>query len=612
MLKKIFSALDNATPQVESISGMDATFLYGETPTSPMSVGSVAILEGSLEFDTFKKLVHSKIHQIPKLRKRLLYVPMSIDYPYWVDDPNFNIDLHIHHVRLPSPGNWKELRKMASDIFSKPLDHNRPLWEFTFVEGLDSIDQVTKGSVAIISKVHHVAIDGMAGAAIMSLLFDTSSKKKEIPEPRPYRPEPLPNEIALMFKSSLSFVENPLKLPRLLGDAVVTTFKAGIAARTQKNAPKSSFTAPPTPLNRLVSPKRMWNTAILSLDRVKALKNTMGTTLNDVVLAICAGALRRYLSEKDKLPNKPLVAMVPVSLRTETKAGDTGNKISPIFVQLATNVEDPIERLEVIHENTTRQKAYQKAVGAKGLSQMAEVVPFGIANQAARLYSRYKVAEMHNPVCNCTITNVPGPPIPLYMNGHKLENVMGMAPVVDGMGLIITILSYNGNLTISPTSDANTMPDINLFTRYLRESANELEAAIQERGKTVEKKKVAEKKKIEKAETEIDKVFNHLKKELKASADKIKPNNGLFMIHLTESDSFYRVDLNNSPARVQKSKAAKPDVILKVKDSHFIKIVKGKLGLQAAFIQGRLKMEGDSAKAMKLASILSKLPDYKG
>ncbi|MFK7934644.1 MAG: wax ester/triacylglycerol synthase family O-acyltransferase [Saprospiraceae bacterium] len=611
MFKKIFNTLDNVTPQVEAISGMDATFLYGETPTSPMHVGSVAVLEGSLEFADFKKLVHSKIHQIPRLRQRLLYVPMSIDYPYWVDDPNFNIDLHIHRVALPKPGGWENLRRMAAAIHSQALDQNRPLWEFTFVEGIDTIEQLPKGSVAIISKVHHVAIDGMAGAALMSLLFDTSSRKKEIPEPRPYRPSPLPNEIGLMFKSSLSFVENPLKLPKLFSETVVNTFKAGIAARTQKNAPKSSFTAPPTPLNRIVSPKRMWNTAILSLDRVKALKTAMGTTLNDVMLAICSSALRRYLLEKDKLPNKPLVAMVPVSQRKTVQTGETGNQIAPIFVQLATNIEDPIERLEVIHENTTRQKAYQKAIGAKGLTEMAQVVPFGIANQAARIYSRFKMAEMHNPICNVTITNVPGPPIPLYMNGHKLDNVMGMAPVVDGMGLIITILSYNGNLTVSPTSDHNTMPDINKFTRYLRESANELEAAIQARGEVKQKKKVAEKKKVEKAASEIDLVFDHFKDALKAAGDKIKPDNGLFMFHLTESDSYYRMDLNKSPGQIRKSKAANPDVTIKVKDRHLLKIAQGKLGLQAAFIQGRLKMDGDSNKAMKLATILSKLPDYK-
>lgn len=213
----------------------------------------------------------------------------------------------------------------------------------------------------------------------------------------------------------------------------------------------------------------------------------MGTTLNDVMLAICAGALRKYLLEKEKLPNKPLVAMVPISTRTDADGKTSGNQVSSMLIQLATNIADPIERLEVIHENTIREKSYQGAIGAKTLANMAEAVPFGIANQAAQVYSRFQLSKLHKPVFNVTITNVPGPQFPIYMNGHQLQAIMGMAPIIDGMGLIITILSYNGIITISPTSDAKTMPDIDVFTRQLRESANELEAAILNNKKATEK-----------------------------------------------------------------------------------------------------------------------------
>ena len=168
MLGRIFKDLQN--DDIQSISGLDAAFLYAETPTSPMHVGSVAVIEGDLTFEEFRQRIIDKIHFIPKLRKRLVYVPMSIDYPYWVDDPNFDVDMHLQHVALPSPGSWKELRKLASMIFSNHLDQNRPLWSFTFVEGLDSIPQVPKGSVAIIAKMHHVAIDGAGGADLLSLI----------------------------------------------------------------------------------------------------------------------------------------------------------------------------------------------------------------------------------------------------------------------------------------------------------------------------------------------------------------------------------------------------------------------------------------------------------
>ncbi len=590
---------------MKPISGLDAAFLYAETPTSPMHIGSVAVIEGSLEFETFRAIIHSRLHQVPKLRQRLVYVPLSIDYPYWVDDPNFDIDMHLYHIALPRPGGWKELRKIASTIFSSPLDQSRPLWSFYFIEGVDSVPQVPKGSVAIVAKIHHVAIDGVAGAGMMSLLFDFTAAKSEIPEPRPFHPRPLPNDLSLVMKSTISFAQNPLKLPKLISTTLASSIKAGMLTRVQHSElPTAPFTAPPTPLNGIISAKRKWNTAILELDRIKKLKSIMGTTLNDVMLAICAGALRRYLSEKDKLPLKPLVAMVPISTRTAAEENGTDNQISSMLIQLATNIEDPIERLEVIHENTIRGKSYQGAVGAKTLAQMAEIVPFGVANRAARLYSRYHMAELHNPVFNVTITNVPGPQFPLYLHGNKLLAVMGMAPIIDGMGLIITIFSYNGLVTISPTSDARTMPDIDVFSRYLRESANELESIILQRGK---KKKKPPKKVVKKLKS--DALFAHIKKQLKANAQFIKPNNGLFQFHVTGPiTADWKIDLNKSPGVVRRGKAKSPDATFTIADEHLVKIGYGKLNLQTAFIQGRLKIEGDTMRAMKLGTILSKIP----
>ncbi len=602
MKKKLTDAFNN--PNIQAISGMDATFLYAESSTNHMHVGSLAVIEGSLKFDTFRETIHSRLHLIPKLRQRLMYVPLSIDYPYWVDDPHFDIDLHLTHIALPKPGGWKELRDTASKIFSEPLDHSRALWSFIFVEGLDTIPQMPAGSVAIISKMHHVAIDGVAGAGLLSLLFDLTPDKKDIPAPKPFNPKPLPNELSLIVKSTLSFAEEPLKFPRILANTLTATLKAGFLTRVQKkDLPTAPFTAPSTPINGIISARRKWNTAILSLDRVLALKNAMGTTMNDIMLAICAGALRRYLLEKGKLPKKPMVAMVPVSTRTSDNTEGTGNQITPMLVQLATNIEDPIERLETIHENTSRGKTYQGAVGAKTLSNMAEAVPFGLANQAARLYSRFQVSEMHNPVFNVTITNVPGPNIPLYINGHKLMSVMGMAPIIDGMGLIITIFSYNGLVTISPTSDVNSMPDLDNFSRYLRESANELEAAILKHSEGKSKKIV---KKAAKAES--DPLFERLKKFLKKQPKTDAPKGGVYQFKVTgAAPTDWTIDLNTVPGTVKRSKADSPDVTFIIEDEHLMRVTEGKLDIQTAFIQGRLKIDGDFTMAMKLGKILGKM-----
>lgn len=591
--------------QIQSISGMDATFLYTETPTSPMNIGSVLVIEGSLKFETFRDIFHSRIHQFPKMRQRLVYVPLSIDYPYWVDDPNFDINLHLNHIALPKPGGWKQLRQVASQFFSEPLNQNRPMWSILFVEGLDSIPQVPAGSVAIISKIHHVAIDGVGGAGLLSLFLDFTPAKKEIPAPKPFNPKPLPNELTMMLKSALSFAEEPLKFPRLVTDTLTATLKAGFLNRMQRNElPTAPFTAPRTPFNGLISAQRKWNSALLSLDRILALKNAMGTTMNDVILAICAGALRKYLVEKNKLPEKPLVSMVPISVRD--KASETNhhdNQLSAMLVQLATNVADPIERLETIHENTSRGKTYQGAVGAKTLSKMAEAVPFGIANQAAKLYSRFHVAEMHKPVFNVVITNVPGPKMPLYVNGHKLLAIMGAAPVIDGMGLIITVFSYDGVVSISPTSDSKSMPDLDDFTRYIRESANELEAAIQEHLKKKEKKATPKNQK-----PASEKLFKDLGKFLKNLPDNGKPKSGIFQFKISGPvASEWVVDISVYPGTVKAGKTDKADATFKIEEEHLMRIAQGTLDVQTAFIQGRLKIEGDMGQAMKMSKMLSKM-----
>lgn len=587
MLDKI---LQQFNPQnIKAISGLDATFLYGETPTSPMHVGSVVVIENSLKFETFRKIILSRIHQIPKMRQKLVFVPLSMDYPYWVDDPDFDIDMHISHIALPAPGGWQELRNTASQIFSEHLDRSRPLWSFTFVEGLDTIPQVPKGSVAIISKIHHVAIDGVAGAGILSILFDMTPKVREIPEPRPFRPAPLPNELTLMAKSAHGFVTNPLKFPKLISSTLSATVKAGVLSRVQRlEPPPTPFSAPSTPLNGIISSRRKWNGSILSLERIKALKNIMQTTLNDVMLAICAGALRRYLLEKKQLPQKSLVALVPISTRTKSEENSAGNQISSMLLQLATHIEDPIERLEVIHENAMRGKAYQKAVGAKTLGNMAEAVPFGLANQAARLYSRFNLAENHKPAFNVLITNVPGPNFPLYLNGHKVVSIMGMAPIIDGMGLIITIFSYNGLVMICPTSDVKTMPDLDTFSRYLRESANELEAAIL---KLDADKKEAEAIKIT---TESPSGFFHKVEEY--FKENPTTQKGTIQMHVTGSVAAnWKIDLNSSPATITEGQAENPDLIMTIRNDHLKRIAEGKLNLETAIIQGRLKIEGEEA-----------------
>lgn len=465
---------------MQPLSGLDSSFLYLETPNIPMHVGSLDIYEGSLSFEDFRDFISERISLAPRLQQKLVQVPLSFDHPYWVDDPDFDIDLHLHHTALPKPGDWKQLRRLTSRVFSQPLNRSRPLWEFVFVEGLDSVSQVPKGSVAIISKIHHAAIDGASGAEMLGLLFDVTKEPRKIPPQPKRRVKPVPGDLELIKNSIFNYARRPLKLPGLLYETARSTFAAGRLSRVlPSDAPKAAFNAPRTILNQPVSSQRLWNTALLDLARIKALRKAVpGATLNDAVMAICTGALRRYLLEKDKLPSKPLVAMVPVSTRSNEEKTDMGNQVSAMLIQIPTDEPDPLEQLRKLKVNTTTGKAYQDAVGAKQLTDFAEFIPFGLGAQATSLYTRMNVSKLHNPLFNVVITNIPGPQIPLYMNGKLMLAHMGMAPIFDGMGLILPIFSYNGVLSISPTTSSNIMPDVDIFARYLREAANSLEEAV--------------------------------------------------------------------------------------------------------------------------------------
>jgi diacylglycerol O-acyltransferase len=588
---------------MQQVSGQDATFLYAESPTSPMHIATLTIVEGSIEFNNFKEIVASKLHLIPKFRKKLLNVPLNLDYPYWVDDPYFDIDLHINRLKLPDPANWKTLREMTSSIFSSPLDLRRPLWSIDFIEGLDEVSQVPKGSIAIVSKIHHVMVDGSSGVGIMSILFDKNEedKNKKPSPPKPYEPEPLPDEISLLIKSTYGFFKNPLKVPKLIGETAYSFLKVKMNSqlKVKRSSLKSTYATPKTIFNKSVSPKRTWGTAILSFDRINTLRKIMDVSVNDLILAICAGAIRRYLEEREKLPAQPLVANVPISIRVKGEEQQMNNQISNMFVKIGTHIKNPIERLEFIYEQTSIGKSKHKAVGAKALSKMADAVPFGLANLAASLYSKYNIKEFHRPPFNVTITNVPGPQNPLYLKGHKVVGIFGLTPVLDGFGLIIAAFSYNGLVSITTTSDAKTMPDTDKFSRYIRESANELEVLIlaKEKQKTVEK--------VQKIKSSL--FFRAFKKYINEDEKRRQKANGLydFVLNLGDSEINYQLAVLKEGISVKKKKTAKPVVKIEIDDDNLINLYKKNLLLQEAIIQERMKFTGTKKNIDKFSQLLS-------
>ena len=611
MAKKLLTNLlqDAIETSAEQISGQDATFLYAESASSPMHIATLTIVEDSLKFSDFKEIVASKLHLIPKFRKRLLNVPMNLDYPYWVDDPNFDLDLHLNRVKLPDPANWKTLRDLTSTIFSSSLDLKRPLWSVTFIEGLDEIDQVPKGSVAILTKVHHVMIDGSSGVGIMGILFDKEHKEESVQpkQTKPFEPDPLPSEMSLLLKSTYSFAKNPFKIPKLVSETVLAMAKGKLAAqlKNKRAFQKSAFPVPKTIFNGNISPKRTWGTAILSFDRINNLRKIMGVSVNDIILAICAGAIRKYLEEREQLPSQPLVANVPISIRVKNEKQEMNNQISNMLVRIATHIKNPIEQLEYIHEQTNLGKTRHKAVGAKSLAKMADAVPFGLANLAAGLYSKYNIKEFHKPPFNVTITNVPGPQGLLYLKGHKIVGIFGLTPVLDGFGLIIAAFSYNGQVTITTTSDAKTMPDADKFSRYIRESANNLEEII------LSKKE--EKKDSKKITFKSFPFFTALKKFLKENPTKHTKLNTLYGFEIYQNNSCvnWTLDLSKKEPTLLKKKTDKTTCNIVLDDALLFDLFKGKLLLEELLIQERITLTGakkDTEALLKLlATFLEKI-----
>ncbi|MGB5285631.1 MAG: wax ester/triacylglycerol synthase family O-acyltransferase [Polyangiales bacterium] len=588
---------------MQPLSGLDSSFLFLEDAHQPMHVGSVLVFEGSMDFESFRQTMASRVHLVPRLRQRLAMVPFGIGKPYWVDDPAFNLDMHLQHVALPSPGSWKELRGLAARIFSVPLDRSRPLWEMTFVEGLDEIPQVPPGSVAVINKIHHAAIDGVSGADMMGVLLDMTKEPRTFSPPPPRAIPPVPNELEVLSHTARKIMGKPSEIKRVAGELGEALRAAAKVKDKGVEAPPIPMTAPTTSINHTITGQRIWNTALLELDRVKAIRKITGCTLNDVVLAICAGALRRYFDEKGELPDKPLIAMVPVSTRAEDERGKMGNKVSAMFLDMATDVADPVERLKVIQQHTQGGKAFEKAGATRAFVDLWDFVPFGLANRVLRLYSRFRVSELHNPVFNCVITNVPGPQMDMYMAGHKLLASMGMAPLVDGMGLLITVLSYNGVLSISPTSSPSVMPDLDQFTRYLRESANELEAAVVPHSIPY----AAAGDPHAQAVAEMTAAFvEQMRSTLEQAPDDRSLGEGRFHLRITGAgEQSWMIDMDDRSVTEGNGRPA--DATLTIRDAHLAEILNGNLDPQIAFVQGKLRVDGDINKAIEFGSFLPKV-----
>ena len=449
---------------MEQLSGLDASFLYLETPTLHMHVEMVTVFDpstvpGGYSFAKMQAQIASRTHLAPVFRRLLVEVPFRLGHPVWVDDPHFDIKYHVRRSAVPEPGGLRELADLAGDIASRQLDRSKPLWEIWIVEGL------ADGHIAVIAKMHHSTVDGMSGAALLSVLFDLEADPGPEPEPPNTAPSRIPSSAELISEAMAARMFRPFEMTR----DILRTGQRLLDVRRVRNEPEHRspqakaalpLSAPRTSFNGTLTRRRQVALAAIGLPDVKRLKNATGTTVNDVVLAVCTGALRRFLIDGDELPDKPLVAVVPVSVQPDHGAPFGSNKVSALFVQLPAHLDDPMERLVAIREGTKGAKEEHNALGADMLVNWAEHATPNTFAAAARLYSRMRLADRHRPVANLIISNVPGPDFPLYLAGAEMVAGFPLGPVMDGIGVNITIMSYRGVLYWGIISCPETLPKV--------------------------------------------------------------------------------------------------------------------------------------------------------
>lgn len=470
---------------IRRLSPLDAVFVYGETPSMPMhSLGTMIIdastlPTGRFDFEHVCRTLERRLHLTPPWRQRLIEVPLGLDHPILVDDPDFRVENHVRRAALPSPGTRRELADLVADIASRPFDRSQPLWEMWLVEGLYD------GNLALIMKLHHCMSDGASGASQMSSLLDLAPDAVPNPPEQPWSPAPLPSRLGLAGAALRPSLPNPLRLGRLLYDtgkgALRRAQEQRAIAREGGPVPELLASPPETRFGGAITSRRTAAFASASLDAIKRIKDTFRVTVNDAVLAACTLALRHYLDEHDDLPEAPLVCGVPVSVKSDEEKREFSNRVSVMLVRLPTHLEDPEAVVRAVHAETKAAKRLFEAVQGDLAEGWLELAPPALVRLGARAFSDLDLADWIRTPMNCLVSNMPGPPMPLYWGGARVLAVYPMGPVGEGVGLNITVLSNMGRLDFGVLACRDRVPEVDHLADGFSHAVAELELLAKKR-----------------------------------------------------------------------------------------------------------------------------------
>ncbi len=476
---------------MRQLTGLDATFLALDSPTVCSHLGCMAVLDPpvggpALTLRRLTGLIESRLDVAPPFRRRLAEVPFGLDQPYWIEDPDFDIEFHVRELALPAPGDDHQLAATAARLHERPLDRNRPLWEMYLIHGL------ARGRKALYTKVHHAAIDGVAGNNLLVALFDTSPQPRTERPKVPWRPDAEPGAMQLLARSAVSAARQPLRFARLSVEVlrslpamanspgrprlpVIDRFLPSRGRGVVSSAPP--LIAPPTPFNKMLGPRRQCAFGSLPLEKVKQIKDSAGVTVNDVVMTLAAGALRTWLRDHNALPTGPLLAAVPVNIRVEDQNATEGNRLAKVIAPLPTHVTVPHDRLRAMHDSMQAAKEQVSAMPTNLFVDIAQLSLPALAKPASRLATRLRLLERISPL-NLFVSNVPGPTVDIYMGGSRLHAVYPISTIADGQGLNIAVLGSRGKLNVGIVADPELVPDVEALMNALLHELELLHSAV--------------------------------------------------------------------------------------------------------------------------------------
>jgi len=452
----------------DRLTGLDASFLHLEDASAHMHVASVMVFEGDPPpYDELLDSIERRLHLVPRYRQKLAFVPLGQGRPRWVDDPHLNLQYHVRATALPAPGTEDQLRALAGRVFAQGLDRDKPLWEIWLAEGLEG------GRFALLSKTHHALVDGISGVDILSVLFDTSPDPAPSDPGRRWLPGPAPSGAQLLGEALLERATVPGEVVRtvrslLRGPRQIVGSAVQAAAGVGAMAWAGMSPAPPSPYNRPIGPHRRFTWVRTDLGDIKAIKNELGGTVNDVVLATVAGALGKHLRRRgQRTDGLELKAMVPVSVRGDSEHGELGNKVAAMMAPLPVWCQEPTARLDIVREELKHLKQGGQALGAQVLTDLTGYAPPTVMAQASRLIGRQRMF-------NLVVTNVPGPQFALYLMGRRATDPFPMVPLAKNQGLGIAIMSYDGKMNFGLVGDYEVLYDLDELAVDLHESLEEL------------------------------------------------------------------------------------------------------------------------------------------